>query len=132
MAKIIGKDLPNMPWQEPLADSKQPVWRYDKNPIIDRFATKILTVFLTAQWFRFKMDMQGYSAAIANLSVWIFLLDLVRMVFTGIYPMSQLPFRVRIQRWQNGIFDMTREFVFWRIDTILHGATDIMSILQSG
>lgn len=40
MAKIIGKDLPNMPWQEPLADSKQPVWRYDKNPIIDRFATK--------------------------------------------------------------------------------------------
>ncbi len=40
MAKIIGADLPNMPWQEPKGTEKLPVWRYDKNPIIQRFATK--------------------------------------------------------------------------------------------
>lgn len=40
MAKIIGKNLPDMPWQEPAGDEKMPVWRYDENPIIERFATK--------------------------------------------------------------------------------------------
>ena len=40
MAKIIGKDLPNMPWQEPENTEKLPVWRYHANPIIERFATK--------------------------------------------------------------------------------------------
>ena len=40
MIKIIGKDLPDMPWQEPEGGEKLPVWRYDKNPVIERFATK--------------------------------------------------------------------------------------------
>jgi len=40
MAKIIGKDLPGMPWQEPGSTEKLPVWRYHANPIIERFATK--------------------------------------------------------------------------------------------
>ena len=40
MAKIIGNNLPNMPWQEPGTAEKLPVWRYHANPIIDRFATK--------------------------------------------------------------------------------------------
>ncbi len=40
MAKIIGRHLPNIPWQEPDGTEKLPVWRYKENPIIDRFATR--------------------------------------------------------------------------------------------
>ena len=40
MTKIIGKDLPNIPWQEPGDNEKLPVWRYRDNPVIDRFATR--------------------------------------------------------------------------------------------
>ena len=36
MAKIIGKALPNMPWQDKPAGYEKPVWRYDQNPIIPR------------------------------------------------------------------------------------------------
>jgi len=31
---IIGGSLPNIPWQEKPADSKEVVWRYDANPVI--------------------------------------------------------------------------------------------------
>ena len=36
--KIIGPDVPNMPWQERPAGAKDwmPVWRYEENPVIDR------------------------------------------------------------------------------------------------
>ncbi len=40
MTKIIGTNLPGIPWQDPEGTEKFPVWRYSKNPIIDRFATK--------------------------------------------------------------------------------------------
>lgn len=40
MTKIVGRDLPDMPWQEPRGAQYLPVWRYTKNPIIDRFATR--------------------------------------------------------------------------------------------
>lgn len=36
MSKIIGKDLPNIPWQDKPKDYKYPVWRYTENPIIER------------------------------------------------------------------------------------------------
>ncbi len=36
MAKIIGSNLPNIPWQEKPAGYDMPVWRYDENPIIHR------------------------------------------------------------------------------------------------
>ena len=73
MAKIIGKGLPNMPWQEPSANSKLTVWRYDKNPIIDRFATKNSNSIFNSAVVPFKMDMQGCSAVTANPSAWTFL-----------------------------------------------------------
>ena len=36
--KIIGPDVPNIPWQERPSDSKEwmPVWRYSGNPVIGR------------------------------------------------------------------------------------------------
>ncbi|MEJ2055768.1 MAG: hypothetical protein P8X42_17775, partial [Calditrichaceae bacterium] len=33
---IIGKMLPNMPWQDKPKGSPEVMWRYDKNPVIDR------------------------------------------------------------------------------------------------
>ena len=40
MIKITGENLPNIPWQEPTGREHLPVWRYNANPIIERFATK--------------------------------------------------------------------------------------------
>lgn len=40
MIRIVGENLPNIPWQEPKGGEKLPVWRYDANPIIERFATQ--------------------------------------------------------------------------------------------
>ncbi len=40
MAKIIGKPLPNIPWQDPPAVTRTPLWRYDGNPIIGRDGNK--------------------------------------------------------------------------------------------
>ena len=40
MAKIIGQELKNMPWQDRPEGDCMPVWRYDANPIIGRHATK--------------------------------------------------------------------------------------------
>ncbi len=36
MAKIIGKEIPSLPWQERPEDYKYPVWRYSENPIVTR------------------------------------------------------------------------------------------------
>ena len=38
MAKIIGKSLPNIPWEAKPHGSDLPVWRYSHNPIIPRNA----------------------------------------------------------------------------------------------
>lgn len=38
MSKIIGEPLKNIPWQDKPAGSNAPVWRYSKNPIIQRHA----------------------------------------------------------------------------------------------
>lgn len=47
--KIIGSNVPNMPWQDRPADKKDkseiPVWRYSENPIIGRNHQKVCTVF---------------------------------------------------------------------------------------
>ena len=40
MAKIIGKSLPNMPWENKPEGCTEPVWRYSQNPIINRFGNK--------------------------------------------------------------------------------------------
>lgn len=38
MSKIIGTELPGMPWQDKPAGLNAPVWRYSANPIIQRHA----------------------------------------------------------------------------------------------
>ncbi|MBE5786912.1 MAG: glycosidase [Clostridiales bacterium] len=41
MAKIIGKALPNIPWEDRPQGDTNPVWRYSGNPIIGRSGNKI-------------------------------------------------------------------------------------------
>jgi len=36
MIKIIGDNLPNIPWENKPAHSQAPIWRYSKNPIVGR------------------------------------------------------------------------------------------------
>lgn len=38
MAKIIGKALPNIPWEEKPQGCNEPMWRYSQNPVIKRDA----------------------------------------------------------------------------------------------
>ena len=40
MAKIIGNELKNIPWQDRPQGDPMPVWRYTENPIIGRHANK--------------------------------------------------------------------------------------------
>jgi beta-1,4-mannooligosaccharide/beta-1,4-mannosyl-N-acetylglucosamine phosphorylase len=37
--RIVGPPLPNIPWQDRPAGNEEPLWRYDRNPIIQRDAT---------------------------------------------------------------------------------------------
>ena len=36
MAKIIGTNIPNIPWEDKPAGFEYPVWRYSGNPVITR------------------------------------------------------------------------------------------------
>lgn len=36
MTKIIGQELPNIPWQERPSGCEDPIWRYSNNPVIKR------------------------------------------------------------------------------------------------
>ena len=38
MSRIIGQNLPNIPWQDKPEGYNAPVWRYSENPIIERHA----------------------------------------------------------------------------------------------
>ncbi len=40
MSRIIGEELPGIPWQEKEKGCRDHVWRYNDNPIIDRFEQK--------------------------------------------------------------------------------------------
>ena len=41
MARIIGAALPNIPWEDKPAGTREPVWRYSGNPVIGRDGNKV-------------------------------------------------------------------------------------------
>lgn len=49
MSKIIGKSLPNIPWQDKPEGYTMPVWRYSENPIIGRNGNKVSNSVLTVR-----------------------------------------------------------------------------------
>lgn len=59
MSKIIGNSLPNIPWQEKPAGSKQPVWRYAHNPIISRDAIESSNSIFNSAVIQYKGGFAG-------------------------------------------------------------------------
>ena len=108
MSKIVGKALPDMPWQDKDENDKLPVWRYKANPIIDRFATRNSNSIFNSAVVPFE---DGYAAATADRSVWISLQGLVKTGSIGIFRMIRSYSTVMMKRLEKEITDMIREYV---------------------
>lgn len=129
MTRIIGKDLPNIPWQDPKGEEKLPVWRYDANPIIERFATKNSNSIFNSAVVPFGEGFAGVFRCDSR--------SISMDIFTGFskdgihWDISDEPivFRGRIRRWRKGISDMIRECALSRTGIISRGATGIMNTL---
>ena len=64
--KIAGTSLPDMPWEDRPAGSKEVMWRYTQNPIIGRDALSTSNSIFNSAVVPFKkasITMQGSSAA---------------------------------------------------------------------
>ena len=122
MAKIIGKDLPNIPWQEKPQDYPRPVWRYTENPIIDRYAIPTSNSIFNSAVVPFK---DGFAGVFRCDSFGV-TLDSARTQFTGRSTMSQLPLQERIRKSYRDSTVMTQEYVSSRIVITLPGVTAIM------
>jgi Predicted glycosylase len=58
MSKIIGRSLPNIPWQEMPEGYDMPIWRYNNNPIIQRNAIKSSNSIFNSAVIQYK---DGYA-----------------------------------------------------------------------
>ena len=62
MNKIIGADLPNMPWQDKPEGYRLPIWRYSENPIIGRDAIPVSNGVFRCDSLSISMDIfAGFS-----------------------------------------------------------------------
>ncbi|HBR35425.1 MAG TPA: glycosidase [Firmicutes bacterium] len=59
MSNIIGRTLPNLPWQSKPPGEDLPVWRYSENPIIGRRATKYSNSVFNSAVVPFKDNFAG-------------------------------------------------------------------------
>lgn len=129
--RIIGKDLPNIPWQEPDGTERLPLWRYTRNPIIERFATKNSNSIFNSAVVSFEDGFAGvFRCDSKSISMDIF----AGFSKDGIHwEISDEPiaFQGRTPRWQNGISAMTQEYALSRTGTTSHGAMAIMSTRPS-
>ena len=101
MSKIVGKALPDMPWQDKDENDKLPVWRYKANPIIDRFATRNSNSIFNSAVVPFE---DGYAG--------IFRCDSRSITGSiGIFRMIRSYSTVMMKRLEKEITDMIREYV---------------------
>ena len=111
MIKITGENLPNIPWQEPTGREHLPVWRYNANPIIERFATKNSNSIFNSAVVPFGEGFAGvFRCDSKSISMDIF----PGFSKDGIHwEISDEPvcFRGRIRRWLKGITVMIPGFV---------------------
>ena len=59
MAKIIGENLSNIPWQERPQTCDEPIWRYSQNPIIKRNAVKSANSIFNSAVVPYKGEFRG-------------------------------------------------------------------------
>ena len=108
MSKIVGKALPDMPWQDKDENDKLPVWRYKANPIIDRFATRNSNSIFNSAVVPFE---DGYAGIFRCDSRSISLQGLVKTGSIGIFRMIRSYSTVMMKRLEKEITDMIREYV---------------------
>ena len=66
--KIIGANVPNMPWQDrPEGSGNLPVWRYNKNTIIGRNPAKGVARIFNSAVMPYKDSFIGVFSVIFNL-----------------------------------------------------------------
>ena len=100
MAKIIGKELSNIPWQEKPENYPRPVWRYSENPIIDRYAIPTSNSIFNSAVVPFGDGFAGvFRCDSFGVSMDIYAGFLVRMQFTGRLITSQSPLLERMRRF---------------------------------
>ena len=111
MSKIVGKTLPDMPWQDKDENDKLPVWRYKANPIIDRFATRNSNSIFNSAVVPFE---DGYAGVFRCDSRSISMDIFAGFSKDGIHwDISDDPivFTVMMKRLEKEITDMIREYV---------------------
>ena len=59
MARIIGMNLPNIPWQDAPEGCNEPIWRYSENPIILRHSTAVSNSIFNSAVVPFKDGFAG-------------------------------------------------------------------------
>ena len=92
--KIIGANVPNMPWQDrPEGSGNLPVWRYNENPIIGRNPAKELRESLIVQLCLTKIHLSECSEGSRRTGFHIFILEEARMRFTG--NLRRIRFRLK-------------------------------------
>ncbi len=99
--KIIGPNVPNMPWQDRPADIKDkseiPVWRYSENPSSDVIHQKVLHVFLTVQLCHMKENSSVYSVENRQTVFHISILEEAGMPSTGILTKKKFLSRMKTE-----------------------------------
>ena len=66
MSRIIGQNLPGIPWQDKPEGYNAPVWRYSENPIIERHAIPTANSVFNSAVVPFEDGFAGVSAATAR------------------------------------------------------------------
>lgn len=79
MAKIIGKALANMPWQERPTGSDEIVWRHTANPIIGWNPIKNVARMFNSAVVPFEGNLQEYLEEIQKTEDLIYMLDFLKM-----------------------------------------------------
>lgn len=111
MSKIVGKALPDMPWQDKDENDKLPVWRYKANPIIDRFATRNSNSIFNSAVVPFEDGYAGiFRCDSRSISMDIFA-GFSKDGSIGIFRMIRSYSTVMMKRLEKEITDMIREYV---------------------
>ena len=92
--KIIGANVPNMPWQDrPEGSGNLPVWRYNENPIIGRNPAKGVARIFNSAVMPYKDSFIGVFRGEQTNGIPYIILEEARMRFTG--NLRRIRFRLK-------------------------------------
>lgn len=99
--KIIGPNVPNMPWQDRPADKKDkseiPVWRYSENPIIGRNPSEGVARIFNSAVMPYEGEFIGVFRGEQTTAFHISTLEEARMPSTGILTKKKFLSRMKTE-----------------------------------